>query len=260
MRMRKAIVRVGALTLLAALAIAIWLGVDAYRMTQQAPEFYQEALAISPEKVEQLHAEVEQSLARLEQVASAELPVEPDVVVGEQVASPPTWEWTVTDEQANAWLAREGPELLAENRVPFSDPRVEFEDGVAKVAVRYDDDRFSSVLSGDLRVRLNGATGRVEAQVTSVRSGRLRVPLDWAKERIEKAVARIRWPIRAQTDADSISAESELPDGGFEVRDGRRLQPTEIVVEPDRVIVRGIVLDETVEGWTTVSTRVARGS
>jgi hypothetical protein len=249
--MRKAVVRVGAVTLVSGLAIAAWLGFDAYRKTQQTPDFYQEALAIPPEKVQELHAEVEQSLEQLETVEPAE----------EATEAPPTWEWTVTDEQANAWLATEGPELLKQGRAPFSDPRVEFEEGVAKVAVRYEDSRFSSVLSGDLRVSLDGETGKVEALLTDVRSGRLALPLDWAKDRIEKAVARIKWPIQAQTAPDSISAESELPDGGFEVRDGRRLRPTEIVVEEDRLIVRGIVLSEEDPGQTMrVSTRVARGS
>lgn len=246
MRMRKAVVRVGAVTLALGLAIAVWLCFDAYRKTQQAPDFYQEALEIPPEKVEELHAEVKQSLQRLEILEPAE----------EATEAPPTWEWTVTDEQANAWLATEGPELLKQGRAPFSDPRVEFEDGVAKVAVRYEDKRFSSVLSGDLRVTLDGETGKVEAHLTDVRSGRLSLPLDWAKERIEKAIARIKWPIRAETASDFISAESELPDGGFEVRDGRRLLPTEIVVEADRLIVRGIVLSEEDEGpRMRVSTR-----
>lgn len=246
MRIRKAVVRVGAVTLALGLAIAVWLGFDAYRKTQQTPDFYQEALQIPPEKVEELHAEVQQSLQRLEIVEPAK----------EATEAPPTWEWAVTDEQANAWLATEGPELLKQGRAPFSDPRVEFEDGVAKVAVRYEDKRFSSVLSGELRVTLDAETGKVQARLTDVRSGRLSLPLDWARERIEKSIARIRWPIEAETATDSISAESELPDGGFEVRDGRRLRPTEIVVEADRLIVRGVVLSEEDEGPTMrVSTR-----
>ena len=138
---------------------------------------------------------------------------------------------------------------------------IELEEGVAKVAGRYEDSRFSSVLSGDLRVQLDGETGKFQAHLSGVRSGRLVLPLDWAKDRIEQAIARIRWPIEAETKVDSISAESELPEGGFEIRDGRRLRPTEIVVEPDRLIVRGVVLpEEDVREARAVSVRIARGS
>jgi hypothetical protein len=104
----------------------------------QAPDFYESALAQSPPPA------VRHEAAREFAEQTAQL------VRDLQYSS--TWEQEFTQTQVNSWLAEELPERYGD-RIPrgVSDPRVQFEDGLVRIGFQIASKRFEGIVSLDLR-------------------------------------------------------------------------------------------------------------
>ncbi|HEX6985983.1 MAG TPA: hypothetical protein VF170_11435 [Planctomycetaceae bacterium] len=104
----------------------------------QAPDFYEAALAAPPPPA------VRQEAAREFAEQTAEL------VHELRYAS--TWEQEFTQTQVNAWLAEELPRRYG-HRIPrgVSDPRVEFADGLVRIGFQLSSSKFEGVVGLDLR-------------------------------------------------------------------------------------------------------------
>lgn len=122
----------GALLLVAGAAISLrW-------AANQAPDFYENALAQSPPQA----ARHEAAREFAEQTAQ--------LVRDLQYST--TWEQEFTQTQVNSWLAEELPERYGD-RIPrgVSDPRVQFEEGLVRIGFQLASKRFEGIVSLDLR-------------------------------------------------------------------------------------------------------------
>lgn len=120
-------------------ALAIACGAVGLRWAAtQAPEFYEEALADPPAPA------VRERAAREFAEQTAELV--------QELRYASTWEQEFTQTQVNAWLAEELPKKYG-SRIPkgVEDPRVQFENGLVRIAFRIATKKFNGIVSLDLR-------------------------------------------------------------------------------------------------------------
>jgi hypothetical protein len=125
----------------------------------QAPDFYEAALAAPP--VPAVRREAAREFAR----QTAELV--------EELRYSPAWEEEFTQTQVNAWLAEELPKQYGD-RIPkgVADPRVQFEDGLVRIAFRLATKSFEGIVSLDLRPSVP-KPNHVELRVESLAAGLL---------------------------------------------------------------------------------------
>ena len=104
------------------------------------------------------------------------------------------FEWTVTQEQLNRYLAamdeiassapsvRPGTVYRRMDEAGLADPAVVLRDGVVRVMVR--SVRYQKILSADVSLRFRG-DGRLSVNLVQMRAGLIRLPGFWVRSRLE---------------------------------------------------------------------------
>lgn len=191
-----------------------------YFGSQVEPEFYHQALQTAPEDLEQ---ESEELLAKTTALVS----------LARQEGS---WEAVFTESQINGWLAVDLPEKHKELLPPdVHDPRVVIQPDRAKVAWRWDRDRFTTVVSLDLEIFLS-KPDELAIRIRRIRAGAVPLPtaqlLDLIGKRAEEAKLHIRW---VQEDGDPVALVPIPP-----VEDGRLLRRIKAIrLEEGQVYLAG---------------------
>jgi hypothetical protein len=107
----------------------------------------------------------------------------------------------------NGWLAADLPEKFP-TALPLGlgNPRVAIEDGLLRVAARYQDKKISSVLSFALQIQLADEPNMLAIRIFEVRAGALPIPISGWLEKVRRAIQRtdlvVRW---SQTDGDPVA-------------------------------------------------------
>jgi len=167
-----------------ALALLLAVGVGAYilyRVSQQVPEFYREALQAAPKAREEASHEMVQQVTAL----------------ASDTQKDGQWEAVFTAEQINGWLAvdmvRNHPDLLPSS---VKDPRVTIEPDEIRIACQVDRGNWTGVVSVAVDVYLAEANV-VAVRIREARAGSLPLPLQGILDQISQEAAQtdlqIRW-------------------------------------------------------------------
>ncbi len=174
-------------------ALSLGLGVAAfaaYRLSQQVPEFYQQALRADPQS---------------EQEAS-DLMLQEATALASEVRQGGDWQAVFTAEQINGWLAvdmvRNHPDLLPRS---VSDPRVAIGPEQVRLACRVDRRNWKGVVWLAVDVYLADEPNVIALRIRGARAGVLPLPLDMILDHIGRKAdqldLRIRW---RQADGDPV--------------------------------------------------------
>jgi len=160
-----------------------------WKMSQQVPEFYVQALEVDPAKQEEAS---DQMLERATALAS-------------DVRQEGRWKALFTAEQINGWLAvdmvKNHPDLLPRS---VGDPRVAIEPDKVTVACRFQRGQIDTVLSLTADVYLS-EPNVAALRIRKARAGMLPLPLEKVLERISEAANRLNLDIRRrQAEGDPV--------------------------------------------------------
>jgi uncharacterized protein YpmS len=193
----------------------------AYHSSQQAPEFYRQALKIEPVKA------AEQS-DRMLQRATA--------LVGE-VKEKSKWHALFTADEINGWLAVDLVKNHARSLPPdFHDPRVSIVPGELTIACQMQRGGFKSVLSLTLDVYLSGP-GEIAVEIKKARAGRLPLPLGDVLEQISTAARRAAIPVRwEQKDGNPVAVFCLA---ALEAEQNRVVRVEQLTLEQGAIYVAG---------------------
>ena len=194
-----------------------------FRATQQVPTFYRQALAQEPVRQKEAGDQLEREVLAL----------------NNQIRQPGRWESHFTDEQINGWLAADMP-VKFPGSMPrgVSNPRVAIEPQAVQLAVRYQQDDMSTVVSMAGDMYLTEEPNEVAVRIRNVRAGAVPIPLrqflQEIQERCLSAGLALRW---AEVEGDPV-ALVKLPLDREEFR-GRKLELEELRLEDGELIVSG---------------------
>lgn len=136
-----------------------------YWTTHQVPEFYQEALAVeTPERAEQRKVEAVQLQQGVEQL-------------GETIQAGQAWDYEITQDQINAWLAEELPKHPGEWPKELQNPRIAIEEGRIQLGATVDTPIWKGVGTLALRPRFEPPQTFV-FDIDAVRVGQLAIPIE----------------------------------------------------------------------------------
>ncbi len=220
--MRKLVRLALVLVVLVTAGIAILL-TAAYRATQHVPEFYQAALAQKP----------------VEQKAAADQLERQVLELHNEARKPGRWEARFSQDHINGWLAADLP-VKFPGALPegVSAPRVAIEPGRVQLAVRYDHEDVSTVLSLAGDAYLTDRPNEIAVRIEHVRAGAFPVPLSQflgdIAERAGEAGLPIRW---TEEDGDPV-ALVVLPLDREEFK-GQRLHVESLEIAAGQIIVAG---------------------
>jgi len=153
-----------------------------YRASQQAPEFYQQALSRKP-------AALRDEGQRFERQALA---------LHNQLASSGEWEVRFTQDEINGWLATELPAKFP-RALPsgITDPRIAIVGDELHLAVHYRRASVDTVMSLAGEVSLTNQPNEIAVRIDQARAGMLPVPLGTLIQEITERAARsnihLRW-------------------------------------------------------------------
>ena len=172
-----------------------------YRATQQAPEFYRQALAAPPPRQDE---------------ASEEL-IEQAATLANQAQREDRWEALFTAEQINGWLAVDLERNYADSLPPgVSEPRIRIAPDGATLACRWQDGRLSTVFSLTAEVYV-AEPNVLGLRIENARAGKLPVPLDRVLEVVTQAAAELDWLIEwRQIDGDPTALITIPPPSGHD--------------------------------------------
>ncbi|MBS0195510.1 MAG: hypothetical protein JSR77_02010 [Planctomycetes bacterium] len=208
--------RWGRRVLLGALLLLILAGVAlvwAWRLSATPPAWYAPAHAEVPR--------VAEAAKDIENAVTTQLSL---------VRDQAPWSVTVSEEDANAWLAARLPQWCRSREITLpgqmSEPSVAFVDGSAMLAATMHAGGSSRVVSLDITPRI-GENGALYAAATAARIGRVRAPLDTALSMMgsEKIAAMLRGeapvtekPVVTLADGRRVRLLSIVPtSGGLEI-------------------------------------------
>jgi len=197
--------RIGILLGCGVLLVACGTLLVVWKMSQQVPEFYVQALEVDPAKQEEAS---DQMLERATALAS-------------DVRQEGRWKALFTAEQINGWLAvdmvKNHPDLLPRS---VGDPRVAIEPDKVTVACRFQRGQIDTVLSLTADVYLS-EPNVAALRIRKARAGMLPLPLEKVLERISEAANRLNLDIRRrQAEGDPVILISipQRTEGGRLVR------------------------------------------
>jgi uncharacterized protein YpmS len=175
--------------LLALLVFGLLL-VWAYHSTQQAPEFYRQAIQIEPA------AAAERSDRMLQRTTA----------LASEVKEKPQWHAIFTAEEINGWLAVDLVKNHSGSLPPdFHDPRVSIVPGELTIACQMQRGGFKTVLSLTIDLYLS-SPDEIAIEIKKARAGRLPLPLKDVLDRISTAARGSTIPIRwAQKDGNPVA-------------------------------------------------------
>lgn len=167
------------------------IGLFAYQATQDAPEFYLQAMEVDPAKQVAAGYELQRRLIDMRSDAQRRQ----------------KWVATFSDEQINGWLAVELPKQFPDT-LPSqaSEPRVAIGRDLTQIACRYDGPKLSTVVSLSVQVHLTDEPNVIAVRVQDVRAGALPIPpaqwLDRVSRAADRAGVELRW---SSIDGDPVA-------------------------------------------------------
>lgn len=191
-----------------------------YQAAQRAPKFYRQAMALEVHNHEQAGDELEQNVLELHN----------------DVREEGVWEAVFTEEQVNGWLVSDMPDKFP-TVLPrgTQEPRVKIDEEAIRVACRFDNGKFRTVISFALDVDLTTETNTLAIRISKLRAGALPVPLKQILSKITAAAERGNVPLRwTQVDGDPVAlvtvpvthedyAHREIYVDSIELREGELL-------------------------------------
>ncbi|MDA1049499.1 MAG: hypothetical protein O3C40_03340 [Planctomycetota bacterium] len=162
-----------------------------YKAAQREPQFYRQAMLVESGGYQEAGDALEQSVLDLHN----------------EVRSIGTWEAVFTEEQVNGWLVADLPEKFP-SVLPrgTQEPRVAIDAEAIRVACRFDNGKFKSVISMALEVALTTETNTLAIRVSKLRAGALPVPLKQFLDKISVAARRGDIPLEwRQMDGDPVA-------------------------------------------------------
>ena len=117
------------------------------------------------------------------------------------------WEAVFTEEQVNGWFASDMPDKFPKVLPPGTqEPRVAIDPEAIRVACRFDNGKFRTVISFALGVDLTTETNTLAIRISKLRAGALPVPLKQILDKITAAARRGNVPLRwTQVDGDPVA-------------------------------------------------------
>lgn len=192
-----------------------------YNATQQAPQFYTEALEFEP----------------MDASETGEILEEQVFAFSNQVKKPRRWSLHLTDRQINGWLASDlkekFPGILPET---IEEPRVAVQGKTLLVGCKYKGQSLNSILAVSLDCFLvEGQPNVVGIQLHKVTAGSLPIPIGKLIDEIntyaDKADLPLRWQQRDGDPVALITIPSEGPEIEGEIRiDALELKDGEILL------------------------------
>jgi hypothetical protein len=165
------------LALAAVVALALW---GAYRAVQRVRPFYQQALALDPQVLEDGSRELESRATALYNDTQK---------IGQ-------WQALFTSDEINGWLAVQLVESHA-GQLPENvrDPRVAIAPGVLTLGFRTEQGGIETVVSVDASVLVT-ESGAIAVRLMSVRAGMLPLPVMQVADEIAAACRGLSLPVR----------------------------------------------------------------
>ncbi len=169
--------RIAAICLAATTTVVATLAGGAYFATQRVRPFYERAVELDSQILEQGSRELESRATALYSDAR----------------QTGRWQATFTAEQINGWMARQ----QADGHFPekIAAPRVAFSDGIVTLGFRTSRGNVDTVVSVDAAVLLTEA-GEVAVRLTSVQAGALPIPVMHVANEIAAACRELDLPVR----------------------------------------------------------------
>lgn len=154
----------------------------AVRQTKHVPEFYAQATKTLPEATHQASENLIQDFSKLQKDAAR---------LG-------SWQASFSDAEINAWMIEELPRRFPRlNAKGVRDPRIVIQEDRVRVAARYKDKRWDTVISFDVKVEMTEEANMLAVRLSNLRAGALPIPVDRFLKGITKEAARgdieIRW-------------------------------------------------------------------
>lgn len=212
MARRLRIAAIGIVALVAVLATALW---GAYAALHRVRPFYEQALAVEPQALEDGGRELESRATALYN----------------DIRRSGEWQAAFTADQINGWLATQLGDLY-EEELPrgIADPRVSIEDGKFTLGFRARRGGVETVVSADAAVSLT-ETGAVAIRLISVKAGALPLPVMQVADDLSQVCRELSLPVRWTQEAgkpialidvetDFSSDERRIVLDSAELRDG----------------------------------------
>lgn len=188
------------LTTAALLLLLVMAGLMLYQATRHVPEFYQQALEVSPQQQATAGDELERQVLELHN----------------EIQDEGRWQAVFNEDQINGWLASDLTEKFADS-LPngVSAPRVAIGPEAVRLACQYQDHRIETVVSLTLSLAVNRQSNEVAITVQQVRAGLLPLPLKDLLDEVA-AVARraeldLRWAQSAGAPVALLRVPAEIP-------------------------------------------------
>ena len=192
-------------------------------LASRTPEFYQKKIPIDREVAKRASDEFLQKTSLLASDLKRE----------------GTWYLKITEEEVNGWLAVDLPNNHAQS-LPrgVSDPRIEINDDVIRVAARVRRGLLSGVAHLELQV-YSTETNTVTVVVRRAALGSLPLPLQDLIENLKKVATQVQWDVRQMQSEGSPTLVITIPKTLDEK--GRELEVTNIHVSKGQVELSGKV-------------------
>ena len=188
------------LTTAALLLLLVMAGLMLYQATRHVPEFYQQALEVSPQQQATAGDELERQVLELHN----------------EIQDEGRWQAVFNEDQINGWLASDLTEKFADSLPKgVSAPRVAIGPEAVRLACQYQDHRIETVVSLTLSLAVNRQSNEVAITVQQVRAGLLPLPLKDLLDEVA-AVARraeldLRWAQSAGAPVALLRVPAEIP-------------------------------------------------
>ena len=202
--------------------IGLWLLQQAINEMQRAPEFYNEALEISPDTAFRV---------------TKELKAGTEVVKAKIDAGEP-WELVLTEERINAWFAYDLANIMAQRGIDqVSDPRAKIEAEGVTVACQWHASAFSGVLVLQAKLSLDADQEKLTIELGQIRSGWFTVSRDQWEEQARATTAKLKLPVSWEADGNTTRVVVDLSD--IKTAQGHTVVVEALIVEDGVITLRG---------------------
>jgi uncharacterized protein YpmS len=192
-------------------------GTVLYLMVKHVPAFYDKALAINRQQLEESREEL---LERVEQLK-------------QDVRFTPAFHVTLTDDQLNGWLANN----YDSGSRAISRPRLAIHPGFVEIGCRARYKSWESVISARLTLRPSDRRNVVEVQIRSIKAGSLSVGWDGVLDQVRQAVERTRLQTSWKSGDGEATVEVVIPARWTQVH--RSVVIESIELDEGQVTLRG---------------------
>ena len=168
-----------------------------FRAANHVPEFYQQAIVLSPDQQRQFRDELQEQFRELKT----------------DVARKQRFEIALSEQQINGWLATTLMEQYAD-KLPagMRDPRISIQEGEVRIGCRYQKGGIDSVIWLIADVELTDQTNVLEIRLRGLKAGRIPFSLEQFQARITSALSRADLKVSWVDGTADLTAQVQLPD------------------------------------------------